>query len=455
MRATIFNKLCHPKIRSELKRFDSGVKGALREIDPETYQRERISYLDNLVECRSNHLQAALGHLSRGRGKQIILVMDNADQRNRDVQQEAFLIAQELAATRNLLVFVALRPSTFYSSKMTGALSGYQNKILTISPPPADEVVLKRLSFAVRVAEGKVAPGTLTNIRLQLGSVTTFLRATLRSVRTNEDIRQFLSNITGGNTRSVIELIIGFVGSPNVNSKKIVRVEERTNNYFVPLHEFTKHALLGEYAYYNQQSSQVACNIFDVCTSDPREHFLCGLLISFLGSNIGIRDGDGYLSGAAILTELKQHGFSEDQILDALRRTSVKRLIETPHAHFRELTVPEQVSPAEFHYRVTSVGIYHVKFWSGDFAFLDAMSIDTPIFDQHIRERAAELAASLNIGDRYQRTYLFRSYLLECWHQANIGVSYYDFGALLEIRKISFEKVKTVVNGNDIQFAKK
>ena len=208
---------------SQLRDFDKSVKGGLKKIDPIAYQKERIEFLAELVARRDTHLHACLGHLSRGRGKQIILIMDNADQRNFAIQQEAFLIAQELAATRNLLVFVALRSSTFIQSKMTGALSGYEHKILTISPPPADEVVQKRLAFAVRVAEGKVSPAALSGIRLQLGNVISFFNATLRSIRTNEAIRFFLSNIAGGNTRMVVELVTSFFGSPNVDSQKIVR----------------------------------------------------------------------------------------------------------------------------------------------------------------------------------------------------------------------------------------
>jgi hypothetical protein len=92
------------------------------------YTKERIAFLSEKVSRKDSHLHASLGHLAHGRDKQIILVIDNADQRSFDVQQEAFLIAQELAATRNLLVFVALRPSTFYTSKMTGALAGYKTE---------------------------------------------------------------------------------------------------------------------------------------------------------------------------------------------------------------------------------------------------------------------------------------------------------------------------------------
>jgi GTPase SAR1 family protein len=108
---------CNAVYHEELIAFDQGVKGALKDIDRLAYQKERIEFLAALVARRDTHLQASLGHLSKGRKKQIVLVMDNADQRSFAIQQEAFLIAQELAATRNLLVFIALRPSTFYQSR--------------------------------------------------------------------------------------------------------------------------------------------------------------------------------------------------------------------------------------------------------------------------------------------------------------------------------------------------
>jgi len=431
--------------------FDKSVHGALKGIDEMAYKRERIAFLAKKIERPDTHLQAALGHLAQGRNKQIVLVIDNADQRIFEVQQQAFLIAQELAASRNLLVFVALRPSTFYLSKTTGTLSAYQNKILTIAPPPADEVVQKRLIFASRVAEGKVEPAALSGIRLHLGSVVAFLNATLRSIRTNEAIRQFLSNITGGNTRAVIELITAFVGSPNVDSKKIVDIEEKTHSYKIPLHEFTKHALLGEYAYYNSQSSLVACNVFDVSTADPREHFLASLIIAFLSSNIGVPDNDGFVSGESIMAEMMRNGFFEEQVRHALKNVAAKRLIETPHAHYREIKVPDNEPPETFHFRVTSVGLYHVRYWTGSFAFLDAISTDTPVFDQEAREEIAKYAASFEIRDRYRKADTFRRYLEDQWHLMNCGASYYDFSALMQMHSESFLTVKRVIDRNVTQ----
>lgn len=425
--------------------FDKSVDGQLREVDLLAYNRARINFLSEKVHRKDTHLQASLGHIAHGRKKQIILVLDNADQRSFDVQQETFLIAQELAASRNLLVFVSLRPSTFFLSKTTGALSAYQNKILTISPPPADEVIQKRLIFAARVAEGKVAPAALTDIRLHLGNIVLFIKATLRSVRTSEAIRQFLSNITGGNTRSVIELITGFFGSPNVDSQKIVRIEEQSGDYKIPLHEFTKHALLGEYSYFNAQSSLVACNIFDVGTADPREHFLGSLIVAFLCSNIGKVDNDGFVHGTDLMDEMKKNGFIDEQVRYTLRNLATKRLIDTPHAHYREVQVDDYVPAEQFHYRATSVGIYHVKYWAGSFAFLDAVSIDTPVFDQDVRDDISRTAASFLIEHRLERTEAFLRYMEAQWYASNFAVNYFDFISVVQGQEHSFASVRSVV----------
>lgn len=430
----------------ELVAFDSSVEGGLRAVDPQGYEKAKIRFLADKLLMRDQHLHAALGHLAKGRNKQIILVIDNADQRDFDTQQQAFLIAQELAATRNMTVFVAVRPSTFYQSKLSGALSGYQNRVLTISPPPADEVIRRRIGFAVRVAEGEIAPHAVAGIRLNLSNIVLFLKATLRSVRSNEQIKTFLSNITGGNTRAVVELITGFCGSPNVESERIVRIESEAGSYQVPLHEFTKHALLGEYAYYNPLSSQVAFNLFDVSESDPKEHFLSCLVISLMASSTAQRDNDGFVSGGKIIEGMSNLGFIPDQTRSALRRLAGKRLIETPHAHYREVRVADDELPEQFVYRATSIGLYHVRHWSGSFAFIDATSIDTPIFDEDVRREIFDRAASFEISDRYKRSIAFRSYLEAKWHLANFDINYFDFAAILKNQQGSFSAVQRALN---------
>jgi hypothetical protein len=130
----------------------------------------------------------------------------------------------------------------------------------------------------------------------------------------------------------------------------------------------------------------------------------------------------------------------------ALRRLATKRLTETPHAHYREVQVPESEPSEQFYYRATSAGLYHIRFWTGAFAFLDAMSTDTPIFDQDAREEVSRLAASFDIGDRFGKTVCFRNYLETQWQRANIGADFYDFSALLALQDGDFDAVRQVID---------
>lgn len=280
-----------------------------------------------------------------------------------------------------------------------------------------------------------------------MANVVAFLQATLRSIRTNDAIRQFLSNITGGNTRAVIELTQGFFGSPNVDSRKIVEIESDKGGYVVPLHEFTKHALLGEYAYFNAHSSQVACNLFDVSAADPREHFLASLIVAFLSAVNISADKDGYVAGEKIIAEMMRLGFVEDQVRDALRRLALKRLIETPHGHYRELPVQESMVEENFPFRVTSIGIYHIRHWTGSFGYLDAIAIDTPIFDQDARDIVTRLAPSFDIGDRLRKAEVFRNYLETQWDVANLQAGYYDFNGLVALQRETFNLVRRAGRG--------
>lgn len=431
---------------AELRDFEESPEGQLKLLDEVEYVKARISFLTKKREDQSAHLLNSLDFIARSMGRQIIVVLDNADQRNFETQQDAFVVAQELAHLRSLLVFVALRPATFYVSKLSGALSGYQNQVLTISPPPADEVIRKRIGFALRVAEGRVAPAALRGVSLNLSNVVLFLTATLRSIRSRRELQTFLSNITGGNTRLVIELFTSFCGSPNVDSQRIVEIEESSGDYKIPLHEFTKHALLGEYSYYNPTSSLVACNVFDISSADYREHFLAPMLIAYLASPLGIRDNDGFVSGSSVLEEMMRLGFTDSQARYAMRKLAKKRLIETPHAHFREIDVDETVNPETFFFRATSVGIYHVRYWIGEFSFLDAACIDTPIFDEETRRVVFDNAQSFEIRNRYEKAHAFGSYLLSAWHEANFDMSYYDFPAILDGQYASFDSVKAFLD---------
>ena len=116
----------------ELMRFRHGIYGSLRDEDPTEYQKKERELLENLTGRKAQHLRKSVNHLVRGQRKQVVIILDNADQRDYGVQQDAFIIGHNFAKDWQATVFLAVRPQTFYRSKQVGSLTAYPHRVFTI-----------------------------------------------------------------------------------------------------------------------------------------------------------------------------------------------------------------------------------------------------------------------------------------------------------------------------------
>lgn len=310
-------------------------------------------------------------------------------------------------------------------------------------PPRVDEVLVKRLVYALKLAE-QTEDTDIAQIRLHIPSVAIFLRALVESLKANAQIREFLSNITGGNIREAVSFVKQFIGSSNVDSEKIIEIYEREKRYLIPVHEFSKQALLGDYSHYEPKSS-IALNLFDVRTTSPNAHFLCPLILAYLTSEGEHVDAKGFVDRPSLMAEFQRLSFQAGVIEDSIRRMTNRKLIETSE----RVTFEEDDSglfgdlPALF--RTTSIGAYHIKRWIGTFAYLDAMLIDTPIFDESVRDQIIPDINEFNIGKRFYRTNMFADYLRVAWANFDPDVSYFDFEATLKRHSSTFASVERAV----------
>lgn len=430
----------------EIKRFKKGIWGDLEAANKLEFDSKLRSYLGELTQDLSRHLQRSIQHISKARKKQVIIVIDNADQRTLDVQQEAFVVAQNFSQNWDATVFIALRPHTFYQSKQAGALSAYPQKLFTISPPRADLVLEKRLVFALNMAEGKLPVEKLTEVSLNLKNISLFIKALLNSLRRNPEIIELLANISGGNVRTVIELITKFIGSPNVEAEKIIQMMQPDEDYKVPLHEFSKSALLGEYSHYSPESS-IAMNVYDVRFPDPKEHFLLCMVLSFLNYDGPHRNREGFVTSEKLIEEMQnQAGFNKEQIENALRRATNKKLLETTERITFDEDITGLIGDMPSAFRITTAGAYHLIKWCSTFAYFDAMVFDTPIFDNEVARKLQRNPGSFDIAERLERASTFREYLSKQWQAANISIPYLDWPSLLPSGQSSFESVSRFVS---------
>lgn len=139
-------------------------------------------------------------------------------------------------------------------------------------------------------------------------------------------------------------------------------------------------------------------------------------------------------------------GFVPDQVESSLRRLSNKKLIETSERITFDEGLQDLVGDMPLAFRATTIGAYHVNRWAATFSYLDAMLIDTPILDSHVREQLIPGIASFDIRDRFRRANEFAAYLDRCWGTlASQSPPYFDWITLRKTASGSFEPVRRAV----------
>ncbi len=385
----------------------------------ETNNSEAISkeilFLTEKLEDQAEHLRRSLIHLAKGQNKQIVIFVDNCDQRNDPDQELAFLIANEFASNWPALVFLTLRPETFHRAKKEeGALSGYHTKAFTIAPPRIDDVLSKRLVFARKITQGEIKLSILSN-NTTFSNLDKLIESFINSLQKNRSLLGFIENITNGNIRQAIEILKIFFGSGHVDTKKILKIIEETGAYQVPLHELVRAVMYGDSAHYNPNRSFIA-NILDVHSGDSREHFLTPLLLGYL-QHSSTHKTDGFAEINDVYSHLQGHGFTADQIDVYVDYCYSKKLLETSIKGSRI-----EIDNSKIKLRITGQGAYHIQQLLTMFTYIDAVLTDTPIFDDIVRPKIQD---TFDIAQRLSRVEIFKQYLDDEWLKAHFVGTYF------------------------------
>lgn len=384
----------------DINRFSKGIYADLADLDPGEYKRRELEMLEAKISNTEGHLRASLRHLVASQRRQIVIFLDNVDQRPFRFQEQVFLLAQSLAAHWLGTVFVSLRPETFYRSRVGGSLAAYQPRVFTIAPPRIDDVLRRRLEFAQkRLLSSGSLESLGSGVTVQSEKLEAYVRAILYSLARNVSLIELIDNLSAGNVRRAVDFLVAFVGSGHVDSEKIVSIVQKTGRYTIPVHEFLRAIVFGDHEHYEPTASPIA-NVFDLSMPDAREHLLLSSLLAFVERTGEISGSDGYVSVAAIFAECHRLGLMPSQADQALTRAREKNLLES---NLRGVMYGEPDS-----YRITPTGAYTYKRLVKLFTYVDAMIIDTPVVDTTVRQLIKDVRG---IGDRLARCDNFRRYL--------------------------------------------
>lgn len=421
-----------------LEQFKQSIFGPLAETAPHIFAERELEFLATLEADADEHLKASLSHISRAHRKQIVVFLDNVDQRDAAFQEHLFVIAQTMAESWPVTVFLALRPETFYESKRAGSLSAYQPRAFTISPPRVEVVLSKRLNYALELLrDGGLRTSSGVEISIDLSTLILYMQTVQRSLQMNAELIEFLENVSNGNIRDALGYLETYIGSPHVNLKRMLEVLESGSRFTIPLHDLARSVLLGDGLYYDPTRSPIA-NIFDIESAARAEHFLMPLIIEFMQVVGANATSDGFVEIERIYDYGQRVGFSIDSIQGVLKRGIEARFITRAGLDRRSREEARA-------YRVTSCGVYVTTKLAGSFTYLDAIIDDTPIVDADLYATLNPMAHNRNLDARLRRVERFVRYLDGAWTTVGEGPraeSSFDWGvvgrrALADVERIT------------------
>ena len=437
----------HGIYHSEFSRFKKGIHKEYFEKTHEKAIDLTIGFFEEKQKNKNEHIKSALLHLAKGRKKQIVIFIDNCDQRDYDTQQMAFLISQEIAENwQPVTVFVSLRPETFHNSIKEGALSGYHPKAFTIAPPRLDNVIEKRLEFARKITNGEIPLAQFEgSVGLNLSTLKELIEVLIYSFENNYDLYTFIDNICNGNIRLGIDIVKSFLGSGHVDTQKIVRIYNDQGRYTIPLHEFVRAVIFGNNIHFDPESSYIA-NLFDVYYEDKKEHFLLLILLSVLNSKATSGKDNGFAETVKVSNHLQGINFTIDQVDTTINEAISRKLIETSG---RGIAISTDNLPSSL--RITTMGSYHLNFLCTQFTYIDAIIVDTPVFDDKARQ---EIQDTFDISERIGRVKVFIEYLDESWQEFSSKSVQFDWLKLSTIIKEEIKQVESKSSQHTIRHSR-
>lgn len=341
----------------------------------------------------------------------ITLIIDNVDQHEMIFQEKLFLVANHLTSILNTVTIVALREETFITSTKTGVFDAFYIPKFHLASPNFLNLIKRRIDFTIQILSddstkeilGLKEPKVIEDIIRYFK----ILRHSLgKENYQSRRIVYFIDNVSVGNMREGLRMFNHFIVSGNTNVQEIFEKSKPGDPYQIAYHQFIKSTILGEYMYYSQDRSHLM-NIFDFDPSIGDSHFNNLRILQCLLDRYNKKSpiGRGYVEIDELIRIGEDVSIRREVILDSLLRMSGFNLVEYDNQSKTDI---ESAAYA----KITPAGKYYLTDLIYEFAYLDPLTVDTPISDKSLVKRFRYLLNETEIVIRLDRSNRFIKYLV-------------------------------------------
>lgn len=395
--------------RVALEEIFDGQLSMLREVYSGSTERLAQKIEDELYRLASNNQELSEASLQYcvARGRLPVIVFDNVDQLGLDAQIEIFSCAQRLAQRKYCMSILVLREESYCAAQMQKHLTAYTIRPYHLSSPNFRKLIRIRIDFASNAAKYEQKKNLLTDAGYDKQQVIDFFRLLRDSIfQQSRNIVRLVESVSFGNARIALDLLNAFITSGATNMSKILEKFNLYGGYTVPFHEFAKSVILGDYRYYKESRSFIM-NVFNVSDKRHSSHFTTLRILNYLALTHGSsRDKEGFASLQDLLTNIVDIFDNEqDCLVNIYRLIALRRqLIELDTRRTDTLEGASSI-------RITSAGLYYLKFFVNSFSYLDLVWHDTPFNDRGVAVVLHRQIQTTDMNKRFIRVESFLDYL--------------------------------------------
>ncbi len=308
----------------QLRQLEKGVL-SLFEKHSEKYN-ELIA--NKILELQANidlTLNALIRFLCAERGKSLIIVLDNCDNRNLEDQLLMFQVAKWLQDELECLIFLPLRDTTYDHHRKEPPLDTViKDLVFRIDPPALMEVISRRVDFALKQMKLKGSNALyydLPNgmrVEYPQSDQGMYLICILRSLfQADAFFRRVIAGIAGRDIRKGLEIFLDFCKSGHISSAEILKIRHANGTLPLPKHVVTRVLIRGNRKYY-QDASSVIKNLFfslpEDTIPDPKVRIA---ILRWLKNRYRLPGSNGvwgYFKVSELISNLTPYGHSADRV---------------------------------------------------------------------------------------------------------------------------------------------
>jgi hypothetical protein len=354
--------------------------------------REKLSVrLEQLRQDDQRTIQALEQFLCTGRGRLLIVVLDNCDKRNRDEQLLMFQVAKYIQSEIRCLVILPLRHETFENHRNEPPLdTALKDLVFRIEPPSFQEVLRKRLGLVIKEAR-QIGPKKLSyhaggkTIELPADKLERFLHAMMGALFEHRQYgRKIIVGLAGWNIRKAFEMFLEFCRSGFIREEDIFQQQASTGQVTNLSYGVVAKVLLRTNRRYYDGDESYVKNLFQVDLAAPLpfpllRYWILGWLRS-KATEHGPSGFKGYHRQGNLVHDLVAIGADGDAVRAECRYLAKAGCILPEHLRSENIADADLIA-------ITPAGHVHIELAHQDINYLAACAEDAWVADHSLAER--------------------------------------------------------------------